>query len=569
MVKWRDYIRNLGPAAPPTIQGINSLGFPLTSDLGDAAFRNVGTIAGTVAAGDDSRFFFTPALGASYIRSLNAKGRDTFNVEDARLTAGSSDFDTIMEALEYLRVQGGGVLQFPDTFRTYTLSETLNISILSGGASLSNVRLEGNRCRLVPANDGIGALIEINGGETGISGFYFDGQGFPNVKAIVNKSPAASNAVQARVENNLFVGFSHAFYSEADGYQFTSNTVRNPAVAGVYSANRGMNAGIFRNTIYAFAPGAHGIVLDKTDWQPEGVAIIGNVVFATGVGGKALKILSGLSIRAHANTFDQCHGVVIDGTNHDVADIDFTGNWIGPHASYDGADPMMDIKNANGVRASKDTIVSPFGALRIDSASQNVVYSSTRVRMTGSGAVGVDNNSSTSQLLGVFFERSGGVTTNIDIDANSAPMLVLGGRLSNPPVLVDDSKVIYVGVIGKNYGTVNADLISFLGVGTAAAPSLTFREDPNTGVYRHAPDVLGLAAGGATAARFDANANAILGPGALATTATEGFLHVPAMSGPPTGVPTLFTNRIPLCYDRTNNRLCAYVAGTWRSVGLS
>lgn len=55
MVKWRDYIRNLGPAAPPTQQGINALGFPLTTDFGTAAFRNVGAGADDVAAGNDER----------------------------------------------------------------------------------------------------------------------------------------------------------------------------------------------------------------------------------------------------------------------------------------------------------------------------------------------------------------------------------------------------------------------------------------------------------------------------------------------------------------------------------
>lgn len=56
MVKWRDYIRNLGPAAPPTQQGINALGFPLVSDFGTAAFKDVGTGAEDVAAGNDARF---------------------------------------------------------------------------------------------------------------------------------------------------------------------------------------------------------------------------------------------------------------------------------------------------------------------------------------------------------------------------------------------------------------------------------------------------------------------------------------------------------------------------------
>lgn len=55
MVAWSTYIRNLGTAASPTIQGIKNLGFPLLSDLGDAASLDVGTTAGTVAAGNDGR----------------------------------------------------------------------------------------------------------------------------------------------------------------------------------------------------------------------------------------------------------------------------------------------------------------------------------------------------------------------------------------------------------------------------------------------------------------------------------------------------------------------------------
>lgn len=53
--------------------------------------------------------------------------------------------------------------------------------------------------------------------------------------------------------------------------------------------------------------------------------------------------------------------------------------------------------------------------------------------------------------------------------------------------------------------------------------------------------------------------------GALATTATDGFLYVPSCAGTPTGVPTAQTGMIPLVYDSTNNILYAYSGGAWRT----
>jgi len=518
---------------------------------------------------DSANQKFAAAKGATYIRSLESKGRDAISPEDFRAVGGADDYATIMEGLDYLKGQNGGTMRFPDDGREYVLTATISTDLFTGSTSRSNVKLDGRKCYLKPNDDSIGSVIDVNGGLVEICGFNFDGSAAPSVSAVRNMSPEASNTIQASVRENYFVGFANALHSEADSYQFVANTVINPSVAGVYSANRGMNAVISRNYIYPFAAGAHGIVLDRTDWQPEGVTVSENVVFATGAGGKSFKLLSGLSIHLRDNIFDQSHGVVIDGSVNPVADVLMSGNWFGHHSTYDGTDPLLDIIEAVEVRSINDTIASPFGLLRVDAASQNCIFASSRFRMTADTSVGVDNSSSTTQLIAPIFNRQSGVTLNTDIDANSVAMLVMGGRMSNPPVTVDDAKVIYIGVIGKNYGTTTADLTSYFGPGTASAPSITFREDPNTGVYRHAADVLGLAAGGATAARFDANANAILGPGALTTTATEGFLHIPAMSGAPTGTPTTFTNRIPLCYDRTNNRLYAYVAGTWRSTNLA
>lgn len=55
----------------------------------------------------------------------------------------------------------------------------------------------------------------------------------------------------------------------------------------------------------------------------------------------------------------------------------------------------------------------------------------------------------------------------------------------------------------------------------------------------------------------------------LATTATAGFLYIRTCNGAPTGVPALAgTGRVPLVFDRANNKLYAYDGG-WIGATLS
>lgn len=53
------------------------------------------------------------------------------------------------------------------------------------------------------------------------------------------------------------------------------------------------------------------------------------------------------------------------------------------------------------------------------------------------------------------------------------------------------------------------------------------------------------------------------GAGALATTATDGFLYIPTCAGLPTGTPTAITGSAPLVADSTNNRVYCYLGGAW------
>lgn len=57
-----------------------------------------------------------------------------------------------------------------------------------------------------------------------------------------------------------------------------------------------------------------------------------------------------------------------------------------------------------------------------------------------------------------------------------------------------------------------------------------------------------------------------LGSPTLATTSTSGFAHIPVVAGAPTGVPTLVTGRVPMCWDSTNNKLWVYINGAWKGV---
>ena len=64
-----------------------------------------------------------------------------------------------------------------------------------------------------------------------------------------------------------------------------------------------------------------------------------------------------------------------------------------------------------------------------------------------------------------------------------------------------------------------------------------------------------------------AGGNFAFGDGAIATTATDGFLYVPTCAGTPTGTPTTVTGYAPIIVDTTNNKLYFYSGAAWRDAG--
>ncbi len=64
---------------------------------------------------------------------------------------------------------------------------------------------------------------------------------------------------------------------------------------------------------------------------------------------------------------------------------------------------------------------------------------------------------------------------------------------------------------------------------------------------------------------INSGSSTVVGSGAIATTATSGFLYIPTCPGTPTGVPAAFTGRSAMVYDSTNNILYVYNAG-WHAI---
>jgi len=83
--------------------------------------------------------------------------------------------------------------------------------------------------------------------------------------------------------------------------------------------------------------------------------------------------------------------------------------------------------------------------------------------------------------------------------------------------------------------------------------------------YDHSVNDLFLRANNLVPFRIDGNGNVIAGAGAVATTATNGFLYIPTCAGTPTGVPTGKTGRSAVIYDTTNNKFLVYDGG-WVSI---
>ena len=93
---------------------------------------------------------------------------------------------------------------------------------------------------------------------------------------------------------------------------------------------------------------------------------------------------------------------------------------------------------------------------------------------------------------------------------------------------------------------------------TGNSPAITARGETNVGIIIAPQGTENLYLGTAV------THGVVVGAGALATTATAGFLWIPSCPGTPTGAPTPpYTNAVALCADTSNHRLYMFESGGW------
>ena len=112
-----------------------------------------------------------------------------------------------------------------------------------------------------------------------------------------------------------------------------------------------------------------------------------------------------------------------------------------------------------------------------------------------------------------------------------------------------------------------ATRISSLTSGNAVLELNAEGTDGGSVLFNRSTIAMEISTSGGVVGQFDANRNATIGAGTLATTATNGFLYVPTCAGTPTGTPTAKTGYAPIVVNTTNNKLYFYSGGAWRDAG--
>jgi hypothetical protein len=246
-----------------------------------------------------------------------------------------------------------------------------------------------------------------------------------------------------------------------------------------------------------------------------------------------------------------------------------------------GATPTLRIDQSSGVTATLDFAngSSSYAFVRAHSSTGELRYASgpsvafggfhafytdtvERWRMASAGhfLAGVDNTYDIG-ASGATRPRNVFVGTNVTVGTNT---------------LVTDTANVRVGV-GIAAPT---QRLHVQAADTAAAPTILVNEAASSYEARLGVDSSGngwvgtgnvanfvIKTNNTSRMVFNSGGGVILAGGALATSATSGFLYVRSCAGTPTGTPTTEGSAVPIVVDTTNHKLYFYSGGSWRDAG--
>lgn len=185
--------------------------------------------------------------------------------------------------------------------------------------------------------------------------------------------------------------------------------------------------------------------------------------------------------------------------------------------------------------------------------------------LTGSTAAGTANQSI---ILGTPGYTTSGVNFQQDtLTSNNFAQLSLQNLSSGSSASTDL-------VVGNNLATDSTNYADF-GINssvvngsypTGAGEAYLYNTSADLTLGCIGSNVLHLFTNSTDAMTIDRNQNVICGTGALATTATDGFLYIPSCAGLPTGTPTSETGRAPIVLNSSNNNLYGYSGGAWQNL---
>lgn len=182
------------------------------------------------------------------------------------------------------------------------------------------------------------------------------------------------------------------------------------------------------------------------------------------------------------------------------------------------------------------------------SDNSNIINNYSGSMLLGTNNTVVLTVTSSGNTIGGFRKDQDGKTAISIFNASGGASASAEVRLTNDQ---DDFRLTLNGSGDDNIANILANSgLGGLNIATLGADPMTFKTS-NT-----------------LALTIDALQNIALGSGALATTATDGFLYIPTCAGIPTGTPTTKTGRAPIIYDSTNNKIMIY-DGAWIGIVVS